>query len=369
MRLVIDCFKLVKGKGKSIGIYNLAQNLAQHLTETNRNGERCEEIIVLGNEYNRKDFDIPGIRFVQMKGNPLNKLTCIIWELFIVPFQARKYKADRILFPRGYRPLFYRGKDTVIIHDLIPFFYDKYFPGVLNRVENAYIMSRLKASMKHADRIITISEFSRREIDAMCPGSGKRVRVIYNGLNEVKCSRDKCALISEEPYIYAAASGLPHKNAAGVLKTYDAYYHQTQHPARLIVVGIPNTDGYEISSEAASHVICYKYIERSEDMHSLLAGARVFLFLSLIEGFGFPPLEAMQLGVPVVCSDRTALAEVVGDAGLLTDPDNYEQSVKCLNRVLTEEELRQQLIRKGYENVKRFGWDSRITAYWEELTR
>lgn len=73
--------------------------------------------------------------------------------------------------------------------------------------------------------------------------------------------------------------------------------------------------------------------------------------------------------MPVVCSDRTALAEVVGDAGLLTDPDNYAQSVKCLNRVLTEEELRQQLIRKGYENVKRFGWGSRITAYWEELTR
>ena len=62
MRLVIDCFKLVKGKGKSIGIYNLAQSLVQHLTATNKSGEHCEEIIVLGNEYNRKDFDIPGIR-------------------------------------------------------------------------------------------------------------------------------------------------------------------------------------------------------------------------------------------------------------------------------------------------------------------
>ncbi len=73
--------------------------------------------------------------------------------------------------------------------------------------------------------------------------------------------------------------------------------------------------------------------------------------------------------MPVVCSDRRVALEVVGDAGLLTDPDNYAQSVKCLNRVLTEEELRQQLIKKGYENVKRFGWDSRITAYWEELAR
>ena len=104
-------------------------------------------------------------------------------------------------------------------------------------------------------------------------------------------------------------------------------------------------------------------------MHSLLAGARAFLFLSLIEGFGFPPLEAMQLGVPVVSSDRTALAEVVGDAGLLTDPDNYAQTVECLNRVLEDEELRAGLIQKGYANVKRFDWDSRIAAYWEELSR
>ena len=77
----------------------------------------------------------------------------------------------------------------------------------------------------------------------------------------------------------------------------------------------------------------------------------------------------MQLGVPVVCSDRTALTEVVSDAGLLTDPENYEQTVECLNRVLEEEELRKSLVRKGYANVKRFDWDSRITAYWEELSR
>ena len=369
MRLVIDCFKLVKGKGKSIGIYNLAQSLIQHLTATNRDGEHCGEILVLGNEYNRKDFDIPGIHFIPMKGNPLNKLTCIVWELFLVPGKARKYRADRILFPRGYRPLFYKGKDTVIIHDLIPFYYDKHFPGVLNRVENAYIMSRLKASMKHADRIITISEFSRQEIDSMCPGSGSRVKVIYNGLNRMENSGGNCALSPDGPYIYATASGLPHKNAAGVLKTYDMYFHQAAEPARLVVVGIPGTEGYEISEEAAACVTCYKYIERTEDMHSLLAGARAFLFLSLIEGFGFPPLEAMQLGVPVVCSDRTALTEVVSDAGLLTDPENYEQTVECLNRVLEEEELRKSLVRKGYANVKRFDWDSRITAYWEELSR
>lgn len=375
MRLVIDCFKLVKGKGKSIGIYNLAKTLTGHLAESNRNGEHCEEIIVLGNEYNRKDFEIPGVRFVEMKGNPLNKLYCMVWELFLVPIQARIYRADRILFPRGYRPLFYRGRDTVIIHDLIPFFYNRYFPGILNRVENAYIMRRLKASMKHADRIVTISEFSRREVEAMCPGSGARVRVIYNGVNGMSGQIRESSLRPEGPYLYAVASGLPHKNAAGILKTYDAYFQQAKDPVRLVLVGVESVESVcskwkiRISSDAAAYVTCFRYIDSTEEMHNLLAGARAFLFLSLIEGFGFPPVEAMQLGVPVICSDRTALPEVVGDAGLLTDPEDIQGTVACINRLLGDEKLREELIRQGYENVKRFDWESRTEKYWEVLTQ
>ena len=90
MRLVIDCFKLVKGQGKSIGIYNLAKNLTRHLAETNQNREHCEEIVVLGNEYNRKDFEVPGVRFIQVKGNPLSRLSYTLWELFGVVSAVKK---------------------------------------------------------------------------------------------------------------------------------------------------------------------------------------------------------------------------------------------------------------------------------------
>ncbi|HJA92888.1 MAG TPA: glycosyltransferase family 4 protein [Candidatus Eisenbergiella merdipullorum] len=377
MRLVIDCFKLVKGQGKSIGIYNLAKNLTCHLAQTNRNGEHCEEIVVLGNSYNRKDFEVPGVRFVQVKGNPLSRVTYTLWELFGVPFAVRKAGGDRVLFPRGYRPLFYRGKDVIIIHDLIPFFYDKYFPGELNRVENAYIMSRLKASIRHADRIVTISQYSLKEMEKICPGCQDRTRVIYNGVNPVPCSDVPSPLKPDGPYLYAGVSPLPHKNAIGVLKTYDAYFkaeiREERDPARLVVIGIESPasipGGEVLSPQAAKYVTCCRYIESGEEMHSLLAGARAFLFLSLIEGFGFPPLEAMQLGVPVICSNRSSLPEVIGDAGLLTDPDDIEGTVSCIRRLLGDEGLRQELIAKGYENVKRFDWDSRTEQYWEVLTR
>ena len=377
MRLVIDCFKLVKGQGKSIGIYNLAKNLTRHLAETNQNREHCEEIVVLGNEYNRKDFEVPGVRFIQVKGNPLSRLRYTLWELFGVVSAVKKAGGDRVLFPRGYRPLFYRGKDIVIIHDLIPFFYDRHFPGVLNRVENAYIMNRLKASIRHAYRVVTISEYSMKEMEEICPDCGKRTRVIYNGINPVPCSEVPSSLKPEGPYLYAGVSTLPHKNALGVLKTYEAYFkaeiREGKNPARLVIIGIDSPEsipGREVlSPQAAEYVTCCRYIESGEEMHSLLAGASAFLFLSLIEGFGFPPLEAMQLGVPVICSNRSSLPEVIGDAGLLTDPDDIDGTVSCIRRLLGDEALRKELIEKGYENVKRFDWDSRIERYWEVLTQ
>ena len=377
MRLVIDCFKLVKGQGKSIGIYNLAKNLTRHLAETNQNREHCEEIVVLGNEYNRKDFEVPGVRFIQVKGNPLSRLSYTLWELFGVVSAVKKAGGDRVLFPRGYRPLFYRGKDIVIIHDLIPFFYDRHFPGVLNRVENAYIMNRLKASIRHAYRVVTISEYSMKEMEEICPDCGKRTRVIYNGINPVPCSEVPSSLKPEGPYLYAGVSALPHKNALGVLKTYEAYYkaeiREGKNPARLVIIGIDSPEsipgGEVLSPQAAEYVTCCCYIESGEEMHSLLAGASAFLFLSLIEGFGFPPLEAMQLGVPVICSNRSSLPEVIGDAGLLTDPDDIDGTVSCIRRLLGDEALRKELIEKGYENVKRFDWDSRIERYWEVLTQ
>ncbi len=377
MRLVIDCFKLVKGQGKSIGIYNLAKNLTRHLAQTNQNKEHCEEIVVLGNEYNRKDFEVPGVRFIQVEGNPLSRLSFTLWELFGVTRAVKKAGGDRVLFPRGYRPLFYRGTDIVVIHDLIPFFYDKYFPGVLNRVENAYIMSRLKASIRRARRIVTISQYSLQEMEKLSPGCGARTKVIYNGVNPVPCSDVPSPLKPEGPYLYAGVSALPHKNALGVLKTYEAYFRAERRegktPARLVLIGIDSPEGIPggeaLSPEAAEYVTCCRYIESGEEMHSLLAGASAFLFLSLIEGFGFPPLEAMQLGVPVICSNRTSLPEVIGDAGLLTDPDDVEGTVSCIRRLLGDEGLRQELITKGYENVKRFDWDSRIQQYWEVLAR
>lgn len=393
MNLVIDCFKLVKGAGKSIGIYNLAKSITGHLGERalelaeedgspNRK-KNADTVIVLGNAYNREEFDVSGVTFVEVKGNPLNKLYCILWELLLVRKYAKKYRADRVLFPRGYRPIGRRGsigtykggrkiRDTVMIHDLIPFYYDEHYPEVFNKLENAYIMYRLKVSIKKADKIITGSEYSKEDILDKVPECGKKIRVINDGLNDVSFKAGKnivhAAGEGKKDYIVAMTSGLPHKNAKGVLKNYEAYFKKANHPLQLAVIGIGDTSVYEeMDAEAAAHVKCYKFFKKFDDMCRVAAGARAYLFLSYAEGFGFPPLEAMQMGVPVVCSDRSSLPEVVGDAGILVDPEDTEAVVRALITATEEEAVREELIKKGYENIKRFSWESRTDLYWKEL--
>lgn len=364
MRLVIDCYKLIKGTGKSIGIYNLTKSLVENLAVSEEVKSGKNEIVVLGNEENRQDFEREGVIFRNVGGKPHSKGYLLFWELILSAKWARKEKADRILFPRGYRPLVCKVPDAVIIHDLIPFYYDKHFPGVFNRMENMYIMNRLKASIRHADRIITISEYSKKEIEAICPKSSDRIRIIYNGYNNVTCGEE---YRTSKPYIYANTTVLPHKNAGGILKAYEEYRRISSDPLELVIVGIENAEAYDISEETAKHVTCYKYIKNFKDVCSIVKGAEAFLFLSLMEGFGFPPLEAMQLGVPVVCSDRSSLPEVTADAALLVDPEKPNEVALALERIVKDKALRKELVQKGFENIGRFSWKSRVPLYWNAL--
>lgn len=362
MKLIIDCFKLVKGAGKSIGIYNLAQNLVRELAKESDGSQN--EIIVLGNSYNKKDFDIKGVSFVEISKNPLNKVTCILWELFEVSVLARKMKADKILFPRGYASMLHLTKEYVIIHDMIPFYYHEHYPNYFNRLENFYIMWRLKASARKADRVITISEASKQDIIRYSHTDEGRMTVINNGYNPIKKRDYK---VARQEYLIAVTSALPHKNAKGIVKSYERYCHMTENPLPLKIIGISDVVQYEPDRDILDKITCIKYVEKNEDLYELIYGAKAFVFLSLVEGFGFPPIEAMQLETPVICSDRSSLPEVAGDAAVYVDPENYEEVADAINRVVTGKIDTHELCRRGTDNVKRFAWEKSGLKYREVL--
>ncbi len=368
MVIVIDCFKLVKGAGKSIGIYNLALNLVRNLVsekkKTTDSALSDTRIVVFGTQQNADDFAIDGVEFVPMKYNPLNKLFCIFWELFLVSVYAKKYRADKIVYPRGFSSMLHLTRETIIVHDLIPFYYHVHYPQFFNKLENFYIMWRLKASIRHCDQVITISQASKQDILKVTQVNEDKITVINNGCNFIKPIKNE-----KKDYIIAITSGLPHKNAEGVLKSYEAYCKRVENPLALKIIGIADGNSYEISDKARKNIICYKYIESNEDMHKLIADARIFLFLSFVEGFGFPPLEAMQLKTPVICSGISSLPEVTKDAALLVNPMDYEEVAEAIERLSMDEALQEKLIQKGMENVKRFSWDVIIPQYWQALSK
>ena len=364
MILVVDCFKLVRGAGKSIGIYNLALNLVRNLVEEKAGTKDSEikqcRIVVLGNAYNEKEFNIPGVEFVCIEHNPLNKLMCICWELFEVSFAARKYHADKMIHPRGYAPILKMTKEYIVVHDMIPFYYDEHYKGYFNRLENFYIMWRLKASIRSCDRVITISEASCKDILNRVKVPKSKISVIYNGYNKIT-ELPEC--VDKSNYIIAVTSKLPHKNAKGIIEAYAVYFKQCEHPLQLRIIGIGDVEQYALEPQAKENIKCYQYIESNEEMHRMIAEAKIFLFLSLIEGFGFPPVEAMQLGTPVVCSKMSSLPEVVGDAAILVDSCKPDEVADALVKLQNDENKQQELIAKGYHNIERFSWDKTANKY------
>ena len=362
MRLIVDCFKLVKGEGKSIGIYNVALNLARNIADLAK--EYNIDITILGNKFNREDFDIPGISFVVVDKDPRNKLYCIFWELFDVVKYYKKYKADAILFPRGYTTLFHSMNDAIIVHDMIPFYYHKNYPGYFNKLENAYIMNRLKASINSASKVITISKASKRDILDINRVDENKISVINNGRNKIDV-----VSMEHKDYIVAMTSGLPHKNAVGIVRSYEEYTKIAANPLPIMIIGIDDAKQYVTNESTLDNITCYKYIKSNEEMHRLIGEAKLFLFLSEIEGFGFPPVEAMELGVPVICSNCSSLPEVVGDAAVLVDPKDYGTVGCAIDDLLNDESKQKELLVKGLKNIERFGWDKIAREYVELLVK
>ncbi len=366
MILAIDCFKLVKGFGKSIGIYNLTHNLVANLAKYRlETDEKNVDIVIFGNKYNKTDFDIPGVRFIQIeKYDPLNKVHNVIWELFTVSSACKRYKADKILFPRGYCALTHPAYDMIIIHDLIPFYYHENYPGVFNRLENFYIMNRLKASARTCKKIITISEYSKKDISTRFQIDPGKINVIYNGCNRINSDSKP----ESRNYICSITGSFPHKNADGLIKAYIKYCEITDNPCDLVIIGLENTDKYKLDEKIRKKITCYKYLEKDADMYRIIKSSRAFVFLSLIEGFGFPPIEAMQLEVPVVCSNATSLPEVTADAAILVNPLSSDDVANAIREITENETVRTELIQKGKVNTERFAWKKQIKQYWDTIT-
>ena len=252
----------------------------------------------------------------------------------------------------------------------------------------AYLQLITRAARK-ATLIITISQHAKHDMIDALKLPPERIRVIYEAAGDEYRPISDPTVLSEvrtryrlnERYILYLGGLDQRKNVPQLVRAFAHLYRQLDAPhLQLLIAGNPDKQSGSLFPDprpvaadlGMTGQIVYRFIEE-EDKPSIYSGASVFVFPSLYEGFGLTPLEAMGCGTPVICSNRTSLPEVVGDAAISIDPDNTHAMVEAMRSVLTNSELQADLRARSLQRAALFNWRKTaaetVTAYEEAYIR
>lgn len=236
------------------------------------------------------------------------------------------------------------------------------------RLLNMYFLQRLLKN--HPIHIITISEYIKQELINYLKISESRITVIYEGVNHEKYKRlskndeimKKYSIPEDRRMILCVGSEHPRKNFPTLIKAFHKL-KKKYGDVKLVKVGSPQWKGARgellklIKELNLQNVIIFTGYVSEEDLPGIYNVADLFVFPSFYEGFGLPPLEAMACGCPVITSNTSSIPEVVGDAGIMVDPYDVDGLADAMYEVLTNESLREDMIKRGLKRAKMFSWE------------
>jgi glycosyltransferase involved in cell wall biosynthesis len=286
--------------------------------------------------------------------------------------RARRSNVDLVHCPGPFTPRVRDRPLVMTVHDVLPLRH----PELFTRTIVAHMRLVTSAFLRRADRILTGSRHTRNELVELLGLAGDRIDVTPYGVDErfrpVERDSDwlERRLGLRGRYVLCVGTLEPRKNLRAALRAFRLVADEVADCALVVAGGRGwRNELFERELDRASErVVLTGYLE-DEELVRLYSGADCFLFPSLSEGFGFPVLEAMACGAPVVSSDRTSLPEVVGDAGVLVDPEDVEGQAAAVMRLLSEPELAGDLRRRGLERSSRFSWDACAASTLESYRR
>ncbi len=285
-----------------------------------------------------------------------------LWKRRLPPdYDLLAGKADLYHFPNFIiPPISDKAKTVVTICDMSFMRH----PECAEARNLAYVTKRIASTIDRADSIITISEFSKAEIEHYFPASKGKVTSIYLGLDQGLLAPQRpvaqetlTRLGLTKPYLLAVGTIEPRKNYPFLIDAFDALNADVD----LVIAGNPGWKYEPIlerirTSSKASRIHLLNYV-CDKDLAALYAGAELFVITSLYEGFGFPPLEAMQCSLPVVSSVGGSLQEVLGDAAEIVEGFNAGEWAAAIEKNLADSDLRAKRVALGLETAKRYRWE------------
>ena len=298
------------------------------------------------------------------------------WFEFSVANFLNKYKPDLFLSPDGYLSLNAKCKQLAVIHD-ISF---KHYPNDVSYLVRKYYNYFFPKFARKANRIATVSHFSKEDIAQSYKIERSKIDVVFNGCNdtykpiaanlqlEIKKRYSKGC-----DYFLFVGSLHPRKNIARLFKAFDHFKETTASNVKLIIVG----KKYYWTTEIKNTHLNMKFKDdvvftgrlSNEDLNSVLGAALALTYVPYFEGFGIPILEAMNCDTPVITSNVTSMPEVAADAAILVDPFSVESIALGMSKIYAEPELRKQLIEKGRIRKHEFSWNRTANLLWESVEK
>lgn len=352
MRIGVDGRELLKGRVTGIGRF--LRNFLEGVSVLNP----PHEVIVYGNDLTDAEAVPRGARL-----KVIPEGITLWWDHVLLPRALAQDGTDILFSPCDKGPL--RGGCPLVmtVHDLF-FLTLSEFSGI-RRVAYGWCYLFLRRRMlDRASAILTVSSVSRDDILARFAVPPERVRIVPNAVSRSCKEVDDRAQIERvksrhgvsEDYIMYVGNFKPHKNVRALLDAYTRLSQELQNSHVLLLCGYVDALGEQVRRAAAARGIADRVIfpgcVPDEDLPALYSGASAFVFPSLYEGFGIPPLEAMACGTPVVCSDAPPLPEVVGEAALIVNAREPDSIAQAVTRAITDPELRSDLRQKGLRQAR-----------------
>ncbi|MEI6694722.1 MAG: glycosyltransferase family 1 protein [Bacteroidota bacterium] len=371
MRIAVNTRLLLKGKLDGIGwfTYEAFKRICiQH--------PEHQFIFLFDRPYN-EDFifaeNITAVTLYPQSRHP------ILWYLFFewsVPLALKKYKADVFITPDGWLSLRTKVKTLAVIHDLN----FEHFPRFLKFSHRIYLNYFFHRFAQKADRIVTVSEYSKNDIAELYGISKDKIDVVYNGshdlykpVNESIKIKIKKEFTKGKPYFIFIGSLHPRKNLSNLFRAFDEFRKLNQTETKLVIVGQKQWWNGEI--EDAYNAMEFKkeviFTGRMapEVLNELLASSLALTYVSLFEGFGIPIVEAFYAETAVITSANTSMPEVAGEAALLVDPYSVTAIADAMQLIDSNPELRSSLIEKGKSRRLLFSWDQTAEKLWTSIEK
>jgi glycosyltransferase involved in cell wall biosynthesis len=344
------------------GVATYARSLIRGLAHI----DRRNDYYLFGNRGKLEGLVAENITIVPTGRQVQGRVARILWEQLVLPRKVRRRRIEVLHYPDHTASLAGRICPTVItIHDLSFLAHPGFFP----RAMRTYKALSVRRSTAVADRVIVVSEATKRECMSLLGLAAERLRVVHNGVDpEFRPIEDRPQLETvrrqyrlPDKIILFVGTLEPRKNVVGLLHAFDRLRKRGKWRGKLVLVGgvgwlHQNIFDTIVSLGLSDLVRCAGYVPRRE-LPALYSQAELLVYPSFCEGFGLPVLEAMACGCPVIAANTSSFPEVVGDAGIMVDPNDIDALTGAMESVLGDEELRSGMRARGLKRAQAFSWD------------